>query len=157
MGKTALLPFRRKAFWGFFSTWKIRRFRSGLNPPNLGTKASTLPLDHRSRVIMGLLAINSVQQMSKKRVTSKKYSLSCQCAVSLHEFLITFATKCLHIKLLWLFISHKRQSSEFPTDQYSPHPTWSDRTNTGRRLKVKFYHTEGIRCWYKRSGKLGKY
>ena len=33
-----------------FSTWKIRRLRPGLNPRTLVPKASTLPLDHRSRL-----------------------------------------------------------------------------------------------------------
>ena len=32
-----------------FSPWKIRRLRPGLNPPTWVPKASTLPLDHRSR------------------------------------------------------------------------------------------------------------
>jgi hypothetical protein len=33
----------------FFSPLKIRRFRPGLNPQTWVPKASTLPLDHRSR------------------------------------------------------------------------------------------------------------
>ena len=41
VGQTALLPFRRKACWGFFRPEK--------NPRTWVTKASTLPLDHRSR------------------------------------------------------------------------------------------------------------
>ena len=32
-----------------FSSWKIRRLRRGLNPRTWVPKASTLPLDHRSR------------------------------------------------------------------------------------------------------------
>ena len=48
MGPTALLPLRRKACWGFFAL-KIRRLRPGLNPRTWVLKASTLPLDHRSR------------------------------------------------------------------------------------------------------------
>ena len=32
-----------------FLSWKIRRLRSGLNPRTCEPKASTLPLDHRSR------------------------------------------------------------------------------------------------------------
>jgi len=48
MGPTALLPLRRKAYWGFFRP-KIRRFRPDLNPQTWVLKASTLPLDHRSR------------------------------------------------------------------------------------------------------------
>jgi hypothetical protein len=34
-----------------FSPWKIRRLRPGLNPRTWVPKASTLPLDHRSRLI----------------------------------------------------------------------------------------------------------
>ena len=45
LGPTALLPLRRKAVWGF----KIRRLRPGLNTRTWVLKASTLPLDHRSR------------------------------------------------------------------------------------------------------------
>jgi hypothetical protein len=49
MGPTALLPLRRKACWGFFLPLKIRRLRPCLNPRTWVLKASTLPLDHRSR------------------------------------------------------------------------------------------------------------
>jgi hypothetical protein len=48
MGQTALLPLRRKACWEFFRP-KNRRFRPGLNPQTWVPKASTLPLDNRSR------------------------------------------------------------------------------------------------------------
>ena len=34
----------------FFSPWKIQRLRSGLNPQTWVPKASTIPLDHRSRL-----------------------------------------------------------------------------------------------------------
>ena len=44
-----LLPFRRKACWGFSRHEKSRRLRPGLNPRTWVPKASTLPLDHRSR------------------------------------------------------------------------------------------------------------
>ena len=49
MGPTALLPLRRKACWGCFFALNIRRLRPGLNPRTWVLKASTLPLDHRSR------------------------------------------------------------------------------------------------------------
>ena len=52
VGRTALLPLRRKACWGFFRPLKIRRLRPGLNPRTWVLKASTLPLDHRSRYDM---------------------------------------------------------------------------------------------------------
>ena len=38
MGQTALLPFRRKARWGFFFALKIPTASSGFEPANLGTK-----------------------------------------------------------------------------------------------------------------------
>ena len=41
----------KKACWRFFSPWKIRRLRPGLNPRTWVPKASTLPLDHRSPFI----------------------------------------------------------------------------------------------------------
>ena len=44
-----LLPFPRKACWGFFRPEKIHRLRSGLNPRTWVPKASALPLDHWSR------------------------------------------------------------------------------------------------------------
>ena len=37
-----------------FSPWKIQRLRSGLNPRTWVPKASTLPLDHRSRLVFVL-------------------------------------------------------------------------------------------------------
>ena len=46
MGPTALLPLRRKECWWFFRHKKIR---PGVNPGTWVLKASTLPLDHRSR------------------------------------------------------------------------------------------------------------
>jgi hypothetical protein len=49
MGQTTLLPLRRKSCWGFFAL-KIRRLRPGLNPRTWVQKASTQPLDHRSRL-----------------------------------------------------------------------------------------------------------
>jgi hypothetical protein len=42
MGQTALLPFRRKACWGFFSPEKSRRFRPGANPRSWVPDASML-------------------------------------------------------------------------------------------------------------------
>jgi hypothetical protein len=42
MGPTALLPLRRKARWGFFSTWKIRRLRLGSNPRTWAPEARVL-------------------------------------------------------------------------------------------------------------------
>jgi hypothetical protein len=48
MGQTALLPPEGRRAEDFFDR-KIRRFRPGLNPRTWVPKASTLPLDHRSR------------------------------------------------------------------------------------------------------------
>ena len=45
MGPTALLPLQRKTCWGFFRPEKK-------NQRTWGPKASTLPLDHRSRLVL---------------------------------------------------------------------------------------------------------
>ena len=50
MGPTALLPFRRKACWGFFRPEKSLRLQRDLNPRTWVLKGSTLPVDHRSRL-----------------------------------------------------------------------------------------------------------
>jgi hypothetical protein len=42
MGQMALLPFWRKVCWGFFSPWKIRWLRPGLNPRTWVPEAITL-------------------------------------------------------------------------------------------------------------------
>ena len=44
----------KKGVLRIFSPWKIRRLRPGLNPRTWVPKASTLPLDHRSRFRTGL-------------------------------------------------------------------------------------------------------
>jgi len=54
MGPTALLPFRRKACWGFFRAENSWRLRPGLNPRTWVLKGSTLPLDHRSLYMLHL-------------------------------------------------------------------------------------------------------
>ena len=54
-GPTALLPFQRKACWGFFRPEKYWRLRPGLNPRTRILKGSALPLDHRSRQKLFLL------------------------------------------------------------------------------------------------------
>ena len=51
MGHTALLPFPKEGVLRFFSPCKIRRLRPGLNTWTWVPKASTLPLDHRSRLL----------------------------------------------------------------------------------------------------------
>jgi len=48
MGLTTLLPFQRKACWGFFRPEKSWRLQPGLNPRTWVLKGSTLTLDHRS-------------------------------------------------------------------------------------------------------------
>ena len=50
MRQTALIPFRRKACWGFFHPKKSDGFGRVLNPRIWVPKASTLPLDHRRRL-----------------------------------------------------------------------------------------------------------
>ena len=59
MGPTVLLPFRRKACWGFFRPAQSWRLRSGLNPRTWVLRGSTLPLGHRSRSCLSLLSFLS--------------------------------------------------------------------------------------------------
>jgi len=82
IGQTALLPFRRKACWGLFSPLKIRRLRPGLNPRTWVPKASTLPLDHRSRSpLSGLFCANRF----KKKYLEELFECSqCACHCILH-------------------------------------------------------------------------
>jgi len=58
MGQTALRPLRKKACWGFFRS-KFRRLPPGANPWTWVPKASTLPLDHRSRFTAVLLKVRA--------------------------------------------------------------------------------------------------
>ena len=46
-----------------FSPWKIRRLRPGLNPRTWVPKATTLPLDHRSRFTPGYCTRYSLHQL----------------------------------------------------------------------------------------------
>ena len=77
LGPTALLPLRRKACWGFFRPLKIRRLRPGLNPRTRVLKASTLPLDHRSRLGCAYILQQNVQTPHSVEYTgSKQFSLT---------------------------------------------------------------------------------
>ena len=67
-----------------FSPLKIRRRRLGLNPRTWVLKASTLPLDHRSPLLM-LTAIkyhqgNGKKKNSIKAATRRKYGYEKQCS-----------------------------------------------------------------------------
>jgi len=88
MGPTALLPLRRKACWGFFCpknpTASARR-----KPANLGTKASTLPLDHRSHVTVPSKGA-ATQHNCIRDITNK---LQTRCH---------FASSSLSLTLTWL-------------------------------------------------------
>ena len=100
MGQTALLPFRRKAYWEFFSPWKIRRFRPGLNPRTWVPKASTLPLDHRSRKIALKCCIFSCFFF----ISSKRTFLSYFFLLHKHCCLCLFIT-CLQLSLFTKFFT----------------------------------------------------
>ena len=60
MGPTALLPLPKEVVLMIVFALKIRRLRPGLKPRTWVLKASTLPLDHRSRSFY-LLLKNFVQ------------------------------------------------------------------------------------------------
>ena len=52
-----------------FSPWKIRRLGPGLNPPTCVPKASTLNLDHRSRLFQGQYRSPSLNSKWGKKIT----------------------------------------------------------------------------------------
>ena len=54
-GTGGFTPPPKEGVLRIFSPWKIQRLRSGLNPRTWVPKASTLPLDHRSRLQFTLL------------------------------------------------------------------------------------------------------
>ena len=59
-----------------FSPWKIRRLRPGLNPRTWVPKASTLPLDHRSRLpIYYTYIIKKMVTMKILEIISEKCSV----------------------------------------------------------------------------------
>jgi hypothetical protein len=64
MGQTALLPFRRKACWGFFRPKKIRRLRPGLNPRTWVLEASMLT----NRPPLNSNSYNTCKQLDAKCV-----------------------------------------------------------------------------------------
>ena len=52
-----------------FSPLKIRRIRPGLNPRTWVLKASTLPLDHRSRLDLFYISLINIKGKVKVKVT----------------------------------------------------------------------------------------
>ena len=72
-----------------FSPWKIRRLRPGLNPRTWVPKASTLPLDHRSRLIGSLC--NTYISVGLRRVTNEFW-----CTKIGLRFNVTYRTHTEH-------------------------------------------------------------
>jgi len=102
MGPTALLPFRRKACWGFFRPEKFWRLRPGLNPRTWVLKGSTLPLDRQSRLFFVAL----VSQHAK--CTCHIIPSFAGCPVLPHFFTLShkrrhFGTKFINIKHVFWF------------------------------------------------------
>ena len=87
MGQTALLPFRRKACWGFFSPWKFQRLRPEFELANLGTKGqhatSRLPKPLSDMVVL-LFVYVSIGRFS--RILSRCHQwATCSCSLYLVE------------------------------------------------------------------------
>ena len=74
MGPTALLPFWRKACWGFFRPEKSWWLRPGLNPWTWVLKGSTLPLDHGSHSYVAL-SINGFLDCVHHPIFNKEYNI----------------------------------------------------------------------------------
>jgi hypothetical protein len=112
MGQKTLLPFRRKACWGFFSPLKIRLLRPGLNPRTRVPKASTLPLDHRSRFPLWFKLCHSISPDVKcnwKIVETilgwKLHFLETKISKCSTK-MIHIPCYCLQIKIIFLFLSY---------------------------------------------------
>jgi hypothetical protein len=76
MGPTALLPLQRKSCYGFFSPLRIHRPRPGLSPRTLDPVASTLPLDHRGRMLTKLCVLKLIDEGKCPR-TCTSSGLTC--------------------------------------------------------------------------------
>jgi hypothetical protein len=82
MGQTALLPFRRKACWGFFRPKKIRRLRPGANPRSWVPEASMLttrppkPLNRPSQNTQSASCSSSSSLESSASLTASSVSES---------------------------------------------------------------------------------
>jgi hypothetical protein len=86
MRPTALLSLRRKGCSGFFFALKIR-FRPGVDPLTwVQKKASTLPLDQRSRFLVELVKFKTVFRIDRRKVM-----LACRhnSSAFTHSFVIT--------------------------------------------------------------------
>ena len=59
-GTSGFTSLRKECVLRIFSPWKVRRLRPSLNPRTWVPKASTLPLDHRSRLIIEVNICTSV-------------------------------------------------------------------------------------------------
>ena len=81
-----------------FSPWKIRRLRPGLNPRTWVPKASTLPLDHRSR-LCGILCIIHLLEIILADTETRVFQDHQQCTTS---YLIELEI----IKFMTVIINH---------------------------------------------------
>ena len=115
MGPTAFLPLQRKACWGSFFALKIRRLRPGLNPRTWALKASTLPLDHRSRCVLGtrekfkvcslLLYLSNSMQQSPWEIDSSSSSQESPRTLRSQIFFTMF-TRAQNFTLSWTWLIH---------------------------------------------------
>ena len=97
-----------------FSPWKIRRLRSGLNPRTWVPKASTLPVDPRSRCVDGLelIIIRNIVQVASRWL----YKIHWHYTL-LWVYKKYFSPKCwqpptslptdIQVTTIWIFITAK--------------------------------------------------
>ena len=101
-----------------FSPWKIRRLRPGLNPRTWVPKASTLPLDHRRRLISPSLWAcrmlkQRIAQKNRKWLKCKGYYDACPTVLcsDYNVGLITWTLQSEEVEprrakwKLWLWVS----------------------------------------------------
>jgi len=83
-----------------FSPLKIRRLRPGLNPRTWVPKASTLPLDHRSRIISVYSKTNKSEQAVTLLTSSERMDNLVKISAPTHivlRFLMSFLTHLMFI------------------------------------------------------------
>ena len=114
-----------------FSPWKIRLLRPGLNSRTWVPKASTLPLDHRSRFMKcsDLLLCIKNQEEHKLRSRSKRYSIAQRSRRSVHFLLLLSAKSWLLRRVVCYAAFFKRKFyvsklKVFTTGRYKLQRKW---------------------------------
>ena len=97
MGQTALLPFRRKACWGFFFALRKPTASAGFEPANLGTKgqhATSRPSKPMRRKYRQGKDVKEELKKKNKEKRKAKQNTTCRCCHPTHTVHRTPAFYC---------------------------------------------------------------